>query len=187
MQLLPGCASKQKESAMMKKEIQDALNAQINAEMYSSYLYMSMASWFENEGLKGFAHWMRVQALEELYHATKFAGYIHDRGGRVLLTAIAAPAVEWESPMDVLKSTLAHEVEVTARINAIMDLALKLSDHATVNLLNWFVGEQVEEEASVEDVIARLRLVENTNGGMFLLDGEMAARMPGTPPPGVTI
>jgi ferritin len=167
---------------MLKKRIEDAINKQINAEIYSSYLYYSMAAYFESLSLKGFSHWMRVQALEELTHAHKFAAFVNDRGGRVVMQPVEGPPVEWKSPLDVFQAVYDHEVKVTGLINELMDLALEKSDHATVTFLNWFVAEQVEEEASADEVVQKLKLVEKTEGGLFLLDQEMDKRTFTLPP-----
>jgi ferritin len=167
---------------MLKKNVQDAINDQINAELYSAYLYYSMVAYFESISLKGFSHWMRVQALEEMTHVQKFFSYINDRGGRVLLTPIEAPPTEWDSPLAIFEATYAHEVQVTALINKLMDLAVAESDHATCHFLQWFVGEQVEEEASADDIVQKLKLVSKSEGGLFLLDQEMDKRV-FVPPP----
>lgn len=167
---------------MLSQKVQDAINDQLNAELYSAYLYYSMAAYFEAISLKGFAHWMRVQALEELTHVQRFSAYVHDRGGRVLVQPIEAPPTEWASPLAVFEATYAHEVEVTGRVNKLMDLAMAESDHASCNFLQWFVGEQVEEEASVDEVVERLKLVDKAEGGLFLLDQEMDKRTFVAPP-----
>jgi ferritin len=167
---------------MIDQEVQGAINDQINAELYSSYLYYSMASYFESLSLKGFAHWMRVQALEELTHTQKFVDFVNDRGGRVLLQPIGAPATEWDSPLAVFEDAYAHEVKVTGLINKLMDIALAKSDHASSSFLRWFVDEQVEEEATADDVVQKLKLVEKTEGGLFLLDQELDKRTFVTPP-----
>jgi ferritin len=167
---------------MLDKQIENALSEQINAEFYSAYLYYSMAAYFETLSLKGFGHWMRVQALEELTHTHKFEAYILDRGGRSSKGAIDAPPAEWESPLKAFEETYAHEVSVTNRINKLMDLAREKSDYATQNFLQWFIGEQVEEEASVDEAVQKLKLVDKTEGGIFLLDQEMNKRTFVLPP-----
>lgn len=167
---------------MIKKNMQDALNAQFNREIYSAYLYLSMAAYFESINLKGFANWMAVQRQEELAHAMKFYQYIIDRGGRVLLAAVAGPPTEWASPLKVFEATRAHEQKVTGYINDLVTLALKEKDHATHTFLQWFVTEQVEEEASVDGVVKKLALMSGAPGGIFLLDRELAQRV-FTPPP----
>ena len=167
---------------MLDKKIQNAINLQINAELYSAYLYYSMAAWFEARSLGGFAHWMRVQALEEATHVQKFFGYVSARGGRVELSAIDAPPAEWETPLAVFEEVYEHECKVTGLINALMDLAGATSDHASVQFLQWFVAEQVEEEATADDVLQKLKLVDRTEGGLFLLDQELDKRTFVLPP-----
>jgi ferritin len=167
---------------MLKENIQEAINEQINAELYSAYLYYSMAAYFESISLKGFSHWMRVQALEEMTHVHKLFSYVNDRGGRVLVRPIGAPPTEWDSPLAVFEETYAHEVQVTALINKLMDFAVAESDHASCQFLQWFVAEQVEEEASVDEIVQKLKLVDKSEGGLFLLDQEMDKRTFVLPP-----
>lgn len=131
---------------MLNSKVQDAINEQINAELYSAYLYLSMAQYFEAEGLPGFANWFKVQFQEEQAHATIFMNYVNQRGGRVLLKAIEAVPTTWESSMAVFEATLVHEQKVTALINSLYTLAMNEEDYATRDRLNWFVSEQVEEE-----------------------------------------
>jgi len=166
---------------MIKEKIQDALNKQLNAELYSSYLYLSMSAHFESVSLKGFANWMRVQAQEELTHAMKFYDYIHERGGRVTLTSIDAPQTQWDSPLAVFEHVYKHEQKVTGLINDLVDLALSEADHATNNFLQWFVTEQVEEESSADEIIQKLKLVGEASGGLLMLDQELKQRV-FTPP-----
>jgi ferritin len=161
---------------VLDKDVERGINQQINAELYSAYLYYSMSAYFEAQSLKGFSHWMRVQALEEMTHVQKFFSYVNDRGGRVTLDPIEAPAMEWESPLAVFEAVYSHEVHVTGLINKLMDMALAKSDHASSSFLRWFVTEQVEEEASADEVLQKLKLVEKTEGGLFLLDQEMDGR-----------
>jgi len=167
--------------------MQDALNTQMNAELYSAYLYYSMSAYFEAEGLQGCAHWMRLQALEEMTHVSKFFAYINDRGGRVLMQAIEGPETKWDSPSAAFKATLDHEILVTGLINKLVDLSLEISDHATNNFLQWFVGEQVEEEATAEEILTKMKRVESSPGGLFQLDADLAGRTVTLPPgfPGV--
>jgi ferritin len=167
---------------MLKENVQEAINEQINAELYSAYLYYSMAAYFESISLKGFSHWMRVQALEEMTHVHKLFSYVNDRGGRVLVKPIEAPPTEWDSPLAVFQETYAHEVQVTALINKLMDFAVAESDHASCQFLQWFVAEQVEEEASVDEILQKLKLVDKSEGGLFLLDQEMDKRIFVLPP-----
>lgn len=161
---------------MLNEKMEKALNDQVMAEIYSGYLYLSMSSYFSDKNLPGFANWMRVQAQEELAHGIKFYDFINDRRGRNLLQSIPAPPAHWESTLGAFEQVLEHEIGVTARINKLVDLSVGLSDHATNNFLQWFVAEQVEEEASADEIIQRLRLVGNDGAGIFMFDGELAAR-----------
>ncbi len=161
---------------MLSAKMQEALNAQINAELYSSYLYLSMAAYFEAQNLLGFANWMHVQSREETMHGMKFYKFINDRRGRVNLLPIDGPKTEWKSPVKVFEDSLHHEQKVTGLINALVDLALSESDHATNSFLQWFVDEQVEEEANVDAVIQDLKRVGESAQGLFLLDRELAGR-----------
>lgn len=162
---------------MLKKKIQKALTRQINEEMYSGYLYLSMESYFRSISLSGFASWMRVQVQEELYHGMRFYDFVHERGGRVILDTIQQPDSEWATPLAAFEQIMIHEEKVTALINALMDLAITEQDHATKIFLQWFVSEQVEEESSVGDVLNKLRLIQNDSSGLFMLDAEMAKRV----------
>lgn len=161
---------------MLSQTMETALNDQINAEMYSAYLYMSMATWFEDIQLAGFAHWMKLQAQEEMTHAIRFQNFVNERGGRVRLTAIDAPPTDWDTPLSCIEDVLEHEKKVTARINALMKQARQEDDYASESMLKWFIDEQVEEEASVDEVIGKLKLVKQAEGALFMLDNEMAAR-----------
>jgi ferritin len=166
---------------MIKKKMEKALNKQMNAELYSSYLYLSMAAYFEAGNLKGFANWMTVQAQEELAHGMKFYYYIIERGGRVMLESIEGPQTEWKSPLGVFEHVFKHEQKVTGLINGLVDLAINESDHATRSFLQWFVDEQVEEESSADAVVQKLKLAANSPGGLFMLDNELGQRI-FTPP-----
>jgi len=166
---------------MLSKKMQDALNKQTNAELYSAYLYASMSAYFESINLRGFANWMRVQTQEEVMHAYKFYNYINERGGRVVLQAIDAPPHEWDSPLAVFEAVHVHEQKVTGLINDLVNLAVSESDHATNIFLQWFVSEQIEEEASANDVVQKLNLLGDETGGLFMLDREMGQRV-FTPP-----
>jgi len=161
---------------MIDKKIEDAINEQINWELYSSYLYMSMASYCESINLKGFSSWMRTQSMEELTHVKRFYDFLTARGGRVILSDIKAPPSEWDSAHAVFDETLAHEQHVTKRINDLMNLAHDIRDHASIGVLQWFVDEQVEEEESVDEVLQSLKLNENNPGGLFIIDKELAQR-----------
>jgi len=161
---------------MVKKKIEAALNKQLNAELYSSYLYLSMSAYFQSINLPGFANWMRVQTQEELVHAMKFYDFINERGGRALIKGIPEPAAEWDSPLAAFENALDHERIVTGRIHDLVTMAAEEKDHASVNFLQWFVGEQVEEESSVDAVAQQLKLIAGAPGAVFMLDRELGAR-----------
>lgn len=167
---------------MLNKKLEEALNDQINAEMYSANLYYSMSAYFESLSLKGFAKWLRIQTIEELSHVQRFSSFINNRSGRVIIKAVDAPRTDFDSPLCAFEEVYAHECKVTSLINKLMDLALKESDHATANFLQWFVAEQVEEEASADEAVQQLKLVDKTEGGLFLLDQEMSKRAFALPP-----
>jgi len=166
---------------MIDKRIQDALNGQLNAELYSAYLYVSMSAYFESVNLRGFANWMRVQAQEEVVHAYKFYSHLNERAGRVILRPIEGPPTEWDSPLAVFEGAYQHEQKVTGLINDLVNLAVSEKDHATNNFLQWFVTEQVEEEASASDVVAKLKLIGDAKAELFMLDRELGQRV-FTPP-----
>ena len=166
---------------MISKKMEDALNEQVNAELYSAYMYLSMESYFKAQNLNGFANWMRVQTQEEVAHATKIYDFINERGGRAILKAIEGPPTEWDSALAVFMAAYEHEQKVTGLINNLVDLAIKEKDHATNSFLQWFVNEQVEEEASADGIVQQLKMMENAPGGMFMLDRELGQRV-FTPP-----
>ncbi len=161
----------------MNKRVEEAINKQINAELYSAYLYASMGAYFQSEGLPGFANWMRVQFQEEQFHGFKFFDWVCERGGRVGLEAIDGPQKEWKDAVDVFETTLKHEQLVTSLINNLMSIAIEEKDYATVNMLQWFVNEQVEEEANATKILDELRMVYGNGHGMLMLDRELAARV----------
>ena len=163
---------------MLTEKMQTALNGQLNAELYSSYLYLSMNAYFKSVNLDGFANWMYYQAQEELEHSLKFYDFVIQRGGKVQLTQIAAPPTEWDSPKAVFEATLAHEQKVTGLINDLVEIAHEERDHATNIFLQWFVSEQVEEEESVGGVLEQLKLMGDAKGGLFMIDRELAKRSP---------
>lgn len=167
---------------MLSTNMQAALNRQINAEYYSSYLYLSMAAYAESLNLKGFAHWFRVQTQEEMAHAMKFYDFVHQRRGRVELKSIEGPPIQWESPLAVFEATLRHEQHVTALIDALVGQAKAENDNATHAFLQWFVTEQVEEEAAADEIIQQLKLVGAAPAGLYLVDRQLAQRV-FTPPP----
>ena len=161
---------------MLPEKMLSAFNKQINAEMYSAYLYLSMEAYFQSINLTGFASWMRVQTQEEMMHAMKIYDFVFERGGKVTLEAIAKPVSSWTSPLAAFEEVLKHEQHVTSLINKLVDLAIKEKDHASNIFLQWFVTEQVEEEASADAVIQRLKLVENYSSGLFMIDTELGQR-----------
>ena len=161
--------------------MEKALNEQVNAEMYSAYLYLSMEAYFKSLNLIGFANWMRVQTQEEMMHAMKIYEFIDERGGRITLKAIDGPQTKWDSPLAAFKAVYEHEQKVTGLINNLVNLAIEEKDHATNTFLQWFVNEQVEEESSADQMVQQLKMMENAPGGMFMLDRELAQRV-FTPP-----
>ena len=168
---------------MVSPKIQDAINAQINAEFWSAYLYLSMAMHFEAEGRTGIANWFKIQFKEEQAHAEIFMNYLNSRGGRVVLKAIEPVPTEWASPLDAFEATLAHEQKVTSLINAIYALAEAEHDYATRGKLDWFVSEQVEEEETATALIERLKLIGDNGLALYMLDQELAARTYNVPAP----
>lgn len=165
---------------MLSKKMEKAFNDQIKWEFYSAYLYLSLASYFQGLGLPGFANWMNIQFQEEQFHAMKMFNYVLEKGGKIQLQAIDAPPHAWKSPLAAFEFALNHEYHVTKRINDLMDLSQKEKDHASGIFLQWFVSEQVEEEANFGDTVNKLKLV-GDGGGLFMLDRELAARV-FTPP-----
>lgn len=167
---------------MISEKLQDALNEQVNKELFSSYLYLSMATYFDSNNWKGMSTWMRYQAQEELFHAMKFINYIEEAGGRVKLDKIEQPQHDWDSPTDVYQASYDHECFISQSINKIVDLAIKESDHATNNMLKWFVDEQVEEEATAQEILEKLKLVGDNGVALFMIDKELGARPAPTAP-----
>ena len=161
---------------MLHQAIQNAINEQINSELHSAYVYLAMAAYCESINLRGFAHWMRLQCQEEVSHGMKLFDYVHDRGGRVMLRAIAEPAAEFKSPLDMMQHTLEHERKVTAKINDLYALAIKENDYATQVHLQWFISEQVEEEKNASELVNRLQMVGDQSAALLLLDREVGAR-----------
>ncbi len=161
---------------MIKDKIIDALNNQLNSELFSSYKYLAMAAYFENENLSGFSHWMKLQSQEEYGHAMKFYGYILEVGAKVKLQKIEPSKDGWKSVKDIFEETLKHEQEVTKSIYDIMDLTISEKDHATSIFLQWFVNEQVEEESTAGKILEKIKLVGDAKSGLFLLDREMGMR-----------
>lgn len=161
---------------MLAEKMQKALNDQINAELYSAYLYLAMAAWFESVNLRGFARWMRLQAREEMGHAQRIFDYVCERGGRVRLTAIEEPPAEWTSPFDAFEAVAKHERLVSSRIDKLVDTAREAKDNATDNFLQWFVAEQVEEESSADEIVAMLKLAKDAPGALLMVDRQLGTR-----------
>ena len=161
---------------MISKKMQTALNKQINAELYSSYLYLSMAAWAHSQNLSGTAAWMEVQAKEENAHGMKLYGQLLERGGAVTLEAIAKPPAAWKSALQLFTVVAEHEAHVTSLINGLMDVAIAEKDYASVEFLNWFVKEQVEEEANAALIVAKLEMVGDSKSGLLMLDGKIGKR-----------
>jgi len=161
---------------MISKKMQDALNEQINAELYSAYLYLAMAAEFESNNLKGMASWMEVQAKEETEHAKRLYDFVNDRGGRVTLKAIDTPPAEWKSPAAAFKAAYEHEQKVTAMIHNLVDVARSEKDKAAEVMLAWFVDEQVEEEAQTSEIAEKLGMIKESANGLFMLDNALGKR-----------
>jgi len=161
---------------MISEKMQKAINDQINAELHSAYLYLSMSSYFTSMNLDGFASWMTVQTQEEVSHAMKFFHFVNERGGRALLTAIEGPAAEWDSPLAAFEAAYKHEQYITSRINDLVKIAREENDTATEIMLQWFVTEQVEEEAHADGIVQKLKMVADAPGGVFMMDRELGAR-----------
>ncbi len=166
---------------MLSKQMENALTEQINAEFYSSYMYLSMATYFDSIGLPGAAQWMKAQTEEEWFHGMKLLNFVNERGGKVTLKAIKQPPTKWKSALNVFQDVLAHEQKVTGLINNLVNLALDERDHATNIFLQWFVSEQVEEEDSVGSVLDKLKLIGKDTSALFTLDAELGQRI-FTPP-----
>ena len=161
---------------MLSKKLEKELNEQINAEFWSAYLYLSMAAYFEDKNLSGFANWMKVQYQEEISHVMKFFDYINERGGRVELKPIEAVKTEWKDEIEAFEETFAHEQKVSALINNLVNIAIEEKDHATNNMLQWYVSEQVEEEANANDLLQQLKMLDGNKHGLLMLDRELKQR-----------
>jgi ferritin len=163
---------------MISKKMAEAINGQINKEMYSAYLYLSMSAWGQAKGLKGFAGWFAAQAKEEMGHALKFYKYLEEQGAAIRLLAIDAPTATFASPTAAFEATLKHEQFVTKSIHKLMDQAIAERDHATQIYLQWFVTEQVEEEANASEILEKLKMVAGHAQGLFMVDRELSMRKP---------
>lgn len=161
---------------MLNKKLEEALNAQINAEMWSAYLYLSMAAYCHENGNPGMANWFTVQFKEEQDHAHILFNYVVSRGGRVLLAPVDAVRTSWNSPLEAFEDTLEHEQKVTGLINNLYGLATEEKDYATQSMLKWFIDEQVEEEEAAREIIDKLRMIKDNGYGLYMIDKELAAR-----------
>jgi len=166
---------------MINVKMEEAVNSQINKELYSSYLYLSMSAFLERQNLNGFANWMKIQSQEEYLHAMKFYAYLIQKGGKVTLLQIDKPKTEWRSILEAYEDTYVHELTVTESIDNLVNLALEVKDHATNSFLQWFVNEQVEEESNVTKILDELRMIGDNKTGLFMLDRELAQRVLTTP------
>jgi len=162
---------------MISQKIQKALNQQLNEEFYSSYFYLSMSAYFESNDLQGFAQWFRLQADEEYAHAMKIFDYIYQIGGEVKLIKIDGPKTDWNSFLEVFQDTYEHEQKVTKSINDLLELSYAEKDHATVNFLQWFVSEQVEEEATAMQNVKKMEMIGDDKAGLFMIDKELGGRV----------
>jgi len=162
---------------MLSDKMTKELNKQINAEFWSAYLYLSMTAYFEGKNLPGFAKWMSIQYQEETTHALKLFKYVYERGGKVELQSIDSVKTVWKDEIEIFQDTLGHERKVTALINNLVNIAIEEKDHATNNMLQWFVSEQVEEEASVEEILDQLKMLEGNKHGLLMLDRELKQRI----------
>lgn len=161
---------------MISKTMQDAINDQINKETFSSYLYLSMAAWFEGQNLPGFGNWLRIQAEEEREHAMKLYDHLLERGGKVQLKAIDAPQTEWASTLEAVKEVLAHEQKVTKSIHDLYEVAQKEKDYPAQVMLHWFISEQVEEEASAAAILENVQRIEARETAILMMDHRLSKR-----------
>lgn len=161
---------------MLNKKVEEALNAQINAEMWSAYLYLSMAAYCHSIGQPGMASWFEVQFKEEQDHAKILFNYVNSRNGRVELRPIDAVPLEWNGVLDVFESTLAHEQKVTSLINDLYALTHEQNDFATQSMLKWFIDEQIEEEETAQTIIDNIKMIKDNGYGIYMLDKELGAR-----------
>lgn len=161
----------------MNAKVAKAINEQMNFEFYSAYLYMAMSSYFKTGNLNGFANWMEVQAKEEMTHGMKFYRLLHDSDREVFFKAVPEPKNKWENPLAVFQDAAKHEATVTKRISALIDMALTEKDHVTNVQVQWFINEQIEEEANVRNIIRQLQLIGSSMDGLIALDRELAQRV----------
>ena len=163
---------------MISKNMEKAINDQINKELFSAYYYLSMASYLENANFEGMASFMKAQAFEEMGHVNKFYDYVNEQAGRVILEAIEKPKSEYDSPQQVFELAYEHEKYVTSLINSLVALSLKENDFATKAFLDWFITEQVEEESTMDTIVSKFRIVGNNGHGLLMLDEQLGQRTP---------
>ncbi len=161
---------------MLKTKMNEVFNKQINEEFYSAYLYLAMSVYFEDRNLPGFANWMRIQFQEEQFHALKMFDFVHERGGNVTLQGIEKPEIAFDDIVAVFEETLKHERHITSCIEAMMTQAIELKDYASENFLRWYIDEQVEEEASVEEIVNQLKLIDGRGEALLMFDRQFATR-----------
>ncbi len=162
---------------MISKRLVDAFSEQINRELYSEYFYLAMAAWLDAEGFSGCANFFKVQVEEERFHAMKMYGFVNERGGRVDLKAIEKPQTEFDSVLEIFEKAYAHEQLVTKLINELMDVTIEEKDHAAKSFLNWFVDEQVEEEASMDAIVSKLKMIGGNGHGLLMIDNDLSTRV----------
>ncbi len=166
----------------LSKKLLEEMNVQIQEELFSAYLYYAIGAWFDSINLPGFAHWMRVQALEEVTHAHKFHNHIVGRRGTVEFLEIKKPPKKWESALDACEAAFKHEQHITGRIHILLDIAVKEGDHEAIyGILNWFIEEQIEEEQNTDALVQKLKMLADSKNALYMLDREVATRM-FTPP-----
>ena len=161
---------------MLSEKMEKALNDQVNAEYFASYLYLAMSAYFDASNLGGFAHWMKLQSQEELGHALKIFDYVNERGGRVILQQVNTPPSDWDSPLAAIEAADQHEHMVTGRINDLVNLAISEGDHATNAMLQWFVTEQVEEESTTGGIVHQLKMIGGSPSSLIMMDVHMGKR-----------
>jgi ferritin len=162
---------------MLKEKMEKALNDQINEELFSAYLYQSMSAFCESKNMEGFSNWTAIQAKEEMTHAMKLYKFVLERGGEIVLQSIKAPKVKWESVEKMVEEILEHEQHITQCIDNLIEVAREERDNSAQNMLQWFVDEQVEEEANVDAILQKLKLIDGNGAGLFMLDNELKQRV----------
>jgi ferritin len=163
---------------MISDTLREEINEQIKYEMYSAYMYLAMSAWCAERNLSGFAHWMTLQAQEEVDHAMRFFNFLLERGGRIELQALDAPPVDYGTPLAVMEKSLEHEKFVSSRIHHLYKLAVEVGDYPAQVMLQWFVSEQVEEEASIDEIVERMKMFGSDGTSLLMVDTQLGARQP---------